>query len=224
MTSQELVGLLGHKNDWYSREARRILAERRDATISGRAAGTGAEPQGPSGTGALWALYVTEGLDERGAATLGHANEDVRTWTVRLLGDAKKVSRPIRDRLVRWEDRPQSGVRNQLACSCKRLPGADALPIVRALLRRDEDVKDPQIPLLLGGRSRPRRCRTARSAGVTQDAGGRRPLVQQFLLERIGRRYLAENSDAGLRACAWLLDHAPGAAEVDLLVRAWTWR
>jgi len=37
----------------------------------------------------------------------------------------------------------------------------------------------------------------------------RRPLVQQFLLERIGRRYLAENSDAGLRACAWLLDHAP---------------
>src|SRR5262249_31329986 len=53
-----------------------------------------------------------------------------------------------------------------------------------------------------------------------QDAADwKRPLVQQALLERIGRRYLAENSDAGLRACGWLLDHAPGAAEVDLLVK-----
>jgi len=27
MTSQELVGLLGHKNDWYSAEARRMPPE-----------------------------------------------------------------------------------------------------------------------------------------------------------------------------------------------------
>src|SRR6185369_12867536 len=82
--------------------------------------------------------------------TLDDANEDMRTWTVRLLGDAKKVSLPVRNRLVRLaKEDPSPVVRNQLACSCKRLPAADALPIVHQLLRRDEDVKDPQIPLLL---------------------------------------------------------------------------
>ena len=33
LSSKELVGLLGHRNDWYVREARRILAERRDPAV-----------------------------------------------------------------------------------------------------------------------------------------------------------------------------------------------
>lgn len=153
--------------------------------------------------------------------TLGHANADVRTWTVRLLGDAKKVSPAIRQRLVALaKSDPSPTVRNQLACSCKRLPAAAALPVVRELLRHDEDARDPQIPLLLWWAIEAKAVsdRDAVLALLDDAAAWRQPLVRQFIVERLARRYLAENSAAGLRACAWLLDHAQGA-EVDLLVK-----
>src|SRR5437879_6588565 len=40
-------------------------------------------------------------------------------------------------------------VRNQIARSATRLPGKDALPIIRELLGHDQDDADPQIPLLI---------------------------------------------------------------------------
>jgi putative membrane-bound dehydrogenase-like protein len=223
MTSLELVDLLSHENDWFRREARRILAERRDESVVGRLRELVLNRKDHLALEALWAVYVSGGFNDNVARqTLDHANEDVRTWTVRLLGDAKKVSVPIRNRLVRLAKHdPSPAVRNQLACSCKRLPAADALPIVRQLLRRDEDAQDPQIPLLLWWAIEAKAVSDRDAVlGLLGDAEAwRLPLVRQFILERIGRRYLAENSDAGLRACAWLLDTAPGAAEVDLLVK-----
>src|SRR5439155_4262790 len=100
---------------------------------------------------ALWALYVSDGLDDTLAGKLlTHPNTDVRTWTVRLLGDAKSVAPAIAARLrelARSEANPT--VRSQLACTCQRLPGKDALPIVRELLQHTEDAEDPHIPLLL---------------------------------------------------------------------------
>src|SRR5207302_6464341 len=100
---------------------------------------------------ALWALYVSAGFDDAFALkTLYHVNEDVRTWTVRLLCDPKKVTAEMATALVALARTDSSStVRSQLACSAKRLPGPDCLVIVRELLRRDEDANDPHIPLLL---------------------------------------------------------------------------
>jgi putative heme-binding domain-containing protein len=44
------------------------------------------------------------------------------------------------------------------------------------------------------------------------------PLVKGYLVERLVRRYMAEGTQAGYSACAWLLAHAPDQANVDLLV------
>ena len=101
------------------------------------------------------------------------------------------------------------------------MPATDALPIVRELLRRQEDVKDPQIPLLLWWAIEAKAVSDREAVlGLLQDtADWRQPLVRQVLIERLGRRYLADKSAVGLQACAWLLDHAPGAAEADLLVK-----
>ena len=44
---------------------------------------------------------------------------------------------------------PDIEVRSQLACSAKRLPARDGLPIVRALLTQSEDERDIHLPLLL---------------------------------------------------------------------------
>jgi hypothetical protein len=46
--------------------------------------------------GALWALYVSGGFDDSLAQQLlKHADEDVRAWTVRFLGDEGHVSPAI---------------------------------------------------------------------------------------------------------------------------------
>src|SRR5262249_4928234 len=140
---------------------------------------------------ALWGLYVSGGFDDDLAATLlGHANEHVRSWTVRFLGDAKKVSPALRDRLVSVAGTDASPtVRNQLACSCKRLPAKDGLPIVRELLRRDEDLNDPQIPLLLWWAVEDKAASDTELVLRLLDAAAdwQTPLIRQFVVERLGR-------------------------------------
>jgi putative membrane-bound dehydrogenase-like protein len=222
-SSQELVGLLGHANDWYSREARRILAERRDPAVVPGLRRAVLNNQGQLALESLWALYVIGGFDEALALMfLDHPNEDVRTWTIRLLGDAKKVGRIVRDRLVdvaRTDSSPT--VRSQLACSARRLPANDCLSIVRELLRRDEDVMDAHIPLLLWWALENKAIagRDEILHFFDEPATWHQPLVRGFIVERLARRYMAEGGDAGWLSCVRLLEAAPGGAEIDLLVR-----
>jgi hypothetical protein len=195
MTSRELVGLLSHPSDWMVRTARRILAERRDPAVIPTLRQMVLEHRDRLALEALWALYVSGGFDDALAATLlGHPNEDVRTWTVRLLGDAKRVSPTIGRRLVELARTDVSPtVRSQLACSSKRLPAADGLPIVRELLRRDEDVNDPHIPLLLWWSVEDKAVsdREAVLGLLDTPEAWQRPLVRGFMVERLARRYLA---------------------------------
>ena len=56
----------------------------------------------------------------------------------------------MRDPLVALaKSDPSPVVRSQLACSARRLPATDALPILRELMLRDEDAGDRYIPLLI---------------------------------------------------------------------------
>jgi putative heme-binding domain-containing protein len=223
LSSKELVKLLDHPNGWYAGEARRLLAERRDATVVPLLRQDVAENKGRLALESLWALYVSGGFDETFAEkSLGHANPDVRAWTVRFLGDAKKVSPPLRKRLVELaRAEPSPTVRSQLACSCKRLPGADCLPIVRELLHHKEDVDDPHIPLLLWWAVEDKAVahRDLVLGLLEKPADWQAPLMQRFLVERLARRYLAEGTGPCLSACARLLEAAPGPGEVALLVR-----
>jgi putative membrane-bound dehydrogenase-like protein len=222
MSSQELVGLLGHANDWFAREARRILAERRDPSVIPGLRKMVMENREQLGLEALWALYVSGGFNEAFAEqTLSHPNEDVRTWTIRLLGDARKVSPALREHLVKVARTDTSStVRSQLACTCKRLPGKDGLPIVRELLRRNEDVNDSFIPMLLWWAIEDKAVSDRELVLGLLDSpeAWRVPLVKKFILERLSRRYLADASDANLATCAKLLAMAPGTEESLLLV------
>jgi putative membrane-bound dehydrogenase-like protein len=221
--SPELVGLLDHPNDWYRREARRILGERRDSSVLPTLRRLIGDNRGQLALEALWALYVSGGFDDALAdRLLDHPNEDIRTWTVRFLGDAKKVSPVLQPRLVTVaRTDPSETVRSQLACSAKRLPAADGLPIVRELLQRSEDVNDPHIPLLLWWAIEDKAIahRDLVLGLLDSPSAWRLPLVQRFILERIGRRYLAEGKEADLATCARLLAMAPGRTEVNLLLR-----
>jgi putative membrane-bound dehydrogenase-like protein len=220
--SKELVALLSHPNDWYVREARRILAERRDPEVIPLLRKGVSENQGALALQSLWALYVSGGFDDAIAEKLlSHANPDVRAWTVRLLGDARRVSPAIGSRLVRLaRAEPCCTVRNQLACTCKRLPAKDALPIVSELLQHTEDIADPQIPLLLWWaiEDKADKNRSQVLSLLDRPDAWNNPLIRQFIVTRLSRRYMASGGDGDLMTCARLLAAAPGPSEVDLVI------
>jgi putative membrane-bound dehydrogenase-like protein len=225
-TSDELVGLLSHSNAWYVREARRILSERRDASVWPRLQSMIDQSGGEHlALEALLALYGSGGWnDTRALALLDHPSADVRAWTVRLLGDERQALPPaIHARLVALAtSEPSPTVRSQLACTCKRLAAADALPIVEQLLRRGEDADDLHIPLLLWWAIEDKAI-SDRQPVLDLLASGetwRLPIVRDTLVERLARRYLAEKSETGYAACARLLAMAPRREDVHRLIAA----
>jgi putative membrane-bound dehydrogenase-like protein len=222
LSSKELIALLDHPNVWQRREARRLLGERRDTFVLPSLRKAVLDNEGRLALESLWALYVSGGFDEATAGKLlKHTNEDVRAWTVRLLGDDNRVSAKIREDLVSLARRETSCVvRSQIACSCKRLPAGDALPIVRELLRHSEDVSDLHIPLLLWWAVEDKAIASRAQVLALLDTpeAWRLPLVKRHLLERLARRYLAEGGQTDLETCAHLLEKAPGAEERDLLL------
>jgi putative heme-binding domain-containing protein len=225
LSGDELVALLKHPNAWYAREARRILMERRDPAVRPALAKMAiGEKDGRLALEALWALHVSGGLtDDLSMKLLDHPSEHVRAWTVRLLGDRRRVAPRFERRLVELARlEPSATVRSQLACTCKRLPGPVAIPVLEQLLGRSEDLADPHIPLLVWWAvedkaisDRERVLKLADSA-----KGWDRPLMRGFVAERMARRYLAEGKAEGYAACARLLRAAPTAKDFGRLIAA----
>jgi putative membrane-bound dehydrogenase-like protein len=221
-SSTELVALLAHPNDWYVRTARRILAARRDPEVIFPLRTLVQESKDDHlALEALWALYVSGGFDEDFAARLlDHRNPDVRRWTVRLLGDEERVSSAVARRLLDLAARePDVTVRGQLACTAKRLPARDGLPIAHRLLLRNLDEHDPYVPLLLWWAVE---HHTVAAVDEVLELFGSRaawdePLVRDVILERLMRRYAAEGTEATYVACARLLAAAPPAGRGRML-------
>ena len=223
-SSQQLVELLAHDNVWYRRQARGILAERRDENayeaLTQLALNSDSER---TALEAVWTLHASGGLDEQlSEKLLDHASPHVRAWTIRLLGDEKTVSSSIQSRLIALASTdPSPTVRNQLACTSKRLPVSDALPILRNLLARSEDVTDPQIPMLLwwAVEAKATEDRQAVLATLDEAAVWKLPLVSQFITERLARRFAAAGDTAGLIACAAMLRKAPAVEQQAVLLQ-----
>jgi putative membrane-bound dehydrogenase-like protein len=214
-TSPELVSLRTCGNDWFAREARRILAERRDTSVVPDLRKLLREDREPKvALRDLWALHVSGGLDDNTALELlDHPVPGVRAWTARLLGDDGRMTPALRSRLASLAaSETDPSVRAQLASSCQRWHAADALPILDRLLAHSEDLHDEHIPLLLWWAIE-RQMQEDRAGVVdliaTREADGG-PLVRDVILERVGRLLASESSSGDLGACARLLSVAPG--------------
>ena len=212
-SSAELVELLRHEGKWWRQTALRLLGDRRDASVIPQLRKMLAEEQGQTALEALWALYQSGGFDEATAATtLEHANPHVRAWTVRLLADERSVAPQLATALAAMAGRePHVEVRSQLACSAKRLPPEQGLPIVAQLLQRDEDVNDPHLPLLLWWAMEANCGEHASQVVALLDNKTlwTRPIVQEHILSRLIRRFAQAGSRSELLHCATLLKTAP---------------
>lgn len=224
LSSDELVNQFTNRNDWFRRAAREQLAARRDPNVIPRLrAQTFQTTNSLLSLQSLWAWHVSGGFDETTAtALLSHPHAPVRAWAVRLLGDTKKLSSELVPRvamLARTER--DASVRNQLACSAKRWPSRSALPVIRELLRHDEDVSDPQIPLLLWWAVEETVLRdTSDGLGVLNTAADWQvPMMRAHLLERLARRFASDTNRAARQHSAWMLNTAPTAATRDAVLR-----
>lgn len=221
---EELVAMLAHRNEWYVRQARCLLVERHEKL--GSVATWLAKPlPSPLDLETFWTCTATDTdafVEDEAAvrAALGHANEDVRAWAVRLLGDAVAPPALVAELPALAAKEPSPTVRSQLACTAKRLPSRLALPIVAALWARSEDASDPHIPLLLWWAIEDKAA--SDRAGVLGLLGEPRtwalPIVRDAIVERLARRYAAAGTDDDFDSCSQLLALAPAPADVDRLV------
>jgi putative heme-binding domain-containing protein len=214
LPSDALVTLLSDPNNWLVDRARRVLADRRDANVIPRLTEMVFHSADDHlALEAFWALYVSGGFNDAIALqTLEHRNPAVRRWTVRLLGDERKVSSPIARRLAELAANDTDVlVRSQLASTAKRLPATDGLPIVERLLVRDEDANDPHVPLLLwwAVEAHAIESRDQVMSFFTSPEAWKSALSRDVVLVRLVRRYAAEGTESSLGDCARLIDSAP---------------
>jgi len=222
LSTETLIDTLRHENKWFRQTALRLIGDRKDRRAVPALKKLVEGSDGQLAVEALWALNLCGGFDDAVAQkTLDHTNPFVRIWTVRLLGDARRVSPAISTKLAalaRGELDVQ--VRSQLACSAKRLPADAALPLVRALVAHSEDTSDIHLPLLVWWAIEAN-AESARAAvlALLEDATiWEQPLFQSHIEERLMRRYAAAGSQADLEACAKLLKLAPGPEHTKRLM------
>ena len=149
----ELVALLRHPNKWYRTTARQLLAERRDPAAYAALRQMLEQERDWPALEALWGLYASGGWSDAVLQLgLAHAHEQVRAWTIRLAADmperwpAGRLS-PQQLRALGQDSSPV--VLAQLACSARRMPPAEARPLLHSLQNNPRSVRDTHLPLLL---------------------------------------------------------------------------
>ena len=224
LTPEQLLPLLGAKNEFMARHARQRLQE---LAVTGavsaeiktslmhrfeQLAGTVSKLR------ALWALHAIGATDQAFLrAQLLHADEHVRIWAVRLLlDDAARVPQDVETIRALQElaiTESAASVRLALASALQRLPLSARPAIAAPLLARVEDAADHNLPKMLWSGIEPLAAQDPDIlAAMVQKTA--MPLVRQCIARR-----LMEHS-TGTAVMATLLAEAGGltsAARVDVL-------
>lgn len=157
LSDEQLVRLQLHRNDWWVRQARRVLQER---ASSGRLSGKVrplllnilADPADASRRlRALWGLYAIGGLSETEMLDLlDNKNQVLRRWAIRLAVDQGKISVTMRAKLAEMaKGEPATPVRLALASALQRIPPEERWLITENLAGHLEDAGDANLPLMI---------------------------------------------------------------------------
>ncbi|HEY0552467.1 MAG TPA: PVC-type heme-binding CxxCH protein, partial [Verrucomicrobiae bacterium] len=157
-TDLELVELQSHKNQWFTRVARRLLHERAqtkegvakdalDKLIELSAKDLNASLR----LNALWALNLAKGVNEtRLHASLQDGDPFVRAWAVQLAAEYGPGAETMTGKLVTMaKEDPSPVVRRYLASAAQRVPPELSWQIIEALARHGEDKDDRNLPYLI---------------------------------------------------------------------------
>lgn len=221
---QGWVESLRDRNQWVRRTAQRLLMDRQDlAVVPMLQAGlNGDDPQ--VALESLWALQGLGRFDDTVALQgLTHSDPHVRRWSMRLLGDSRETLSPaVFDQVIlSGSEERDSEVLSQIAATAQRLPVGQGLPLVTVLAARDELVADPYIPQQIwwAMESQLRQDPAAVRAVFDESDVWNQAVFSATLTERIGRRFMAEQTAQNLEYCAELLTAAPTIEAAKQLVR-----
>lgn len=153
LPGEELVELQLHTNDWYVRQARRILQERGpDPEVHAALRQIMRDhPEISRKLRALWALHVTEGLsDEDLLDLLAHESEYMRGWSVKLLTESGSPPDHVIDQFREMaRNEPSSLVRLHIASALQQIKPEARWGVLEELYGRSEDAGDHNIPLMV---------------------------------------------------------------------------
>ncbi|MCK6446460.1 MAG: DUF5329 family protein [Planctomycetes bacterium] len=153
LSDAELVELQLEQNDWFVRQARLVLAERKSG---GRAESAlrgilerNSDPRRK--LRALWALHASGGLSQKlAAAQLSSPHEYVVAFAIQFLLEDRDAPTWVVHELTELARRTKSPVvRLYLAAALQRMRLYDRWAIAEALLRHGEDASDHNLPLML---------------------------------------------------------------------------
>jgi putative membrane-bound dehydrogenase-like protein len=204
-SSRELVDVLKNNSPWWYRTALRLLKERRDRSVAPALTDLALHAKDDAvALRGLWGLYAVGAFDEDVAAgVLERSSPWLRSWAVRLLGEAGRVSDAMLARFAEMAARdPVPEVRLQLASTAARLTKQDTLPLLENLMRHAEDARDPDLPLMIWLACEPRVARQPGKllAWLRENAAGN-PLVRNAIVPRAMRRLVATGKGEDLAAC-----------------------
>lgn len=221
-SADELIALLNNSNRWTRQTALRLIADRHNKTLGSKAAQLCQSSTGQTALEALWASHLSGVLDDALASQLlEHSEPQVRLWIVRLMCDQNHVTQSISEKLKRMALRePNVEVRSQLASSAKRLPAAQALPLVRNLLTRTEDAGDVHLPLQLwwAVEAKAESDREAVLKLLEDPSFWNEKIVRTTILDRLMKRYAIAGTQPDLRSCARIFELAPSKADAKALL------
>ncbi|MBX9653104.1 c-type cytochrome [bacterium] len=222
LSSSQLIDLLSDTNEWTRRTVQRLLADRREESLLPELTKKLVGAEGQLALEALWAIHNLGGWTDAVALDgLAHKDPHVRRWSVRFVGDEKSASPEVAAKLAEIAaTEPNVETRSQLASTAKRLPADQALPIIKALLTRSEDASDPHLPLL-DWWALESKIKSDQEKALTlfdDPAIWKLPLTEQFILERLMKRFASTGSRQDLIICAKLLTLAPSPVEAKHLM------
>ena len=225
-SNTQLIELLKSDNKWFIQQALRQFADRKDQSVVPKLLPLLQIENGETALEALWAINLSGGFNSQVAnIALGHPDPFVREWAVRLLGDPKKISPELSTKLASLASKEtNSGVRSQLAATAKRLPGTDAIRVIRNLLKNHDDINDPDIPLLIWWAIEAK-SETDRDAVLSIFEDRKiwdKNVVQNVILKRLMQRYTMAGGEANYSAAAKLIKMAPSDKMGKLLISGLT--
>ncbi len=193
LNTAELIKLLGHSNEWYSRTARRNLQERAVAGKIGKEVSEELKKSFATNAGrtrqqlrVLWGLMAINATDTEFLQTLlKEKNEHLRVWGIRQLVAQGSLSKETQQQFVQLATSDPSGlVRLELASALQRLPYAECWAIVQRLAMHAEDANDRTQPLMLWYGIEPAVAENpAQALALLADA--RIPLLREYLARRL---------------------------------------
>ena len=220
-TNSELVALLSSPNKWFRQQALRIFGDRKDGSAVPLLQDLFQNGNEQEALEALWAIHLSGAFhDDLAMAGINHHDPYVRLWAVRLIGDDHQASALVANQLTNLAMKEAHlEVLGQLASTAKRLAPTQALPIIEALMKNENNKGDWDNQLLLWWalESIAESARDNIIERFQQTDLWTYDLVKNFMLHRLIQRYAIAGGHTNFMSIVQLIRLAPSEAHQNII-------